>query len=259
MGNDGKGNRSHSGRDMEYAQVQLSSAEALRYDADLRPPPGPEWFDRSWWARQGRLEEGSGGRGGIAYIDTPVGPCALRHCHRGGLAARFSDDRYLWMGAARVRSFVEFELLAYMTGLGLPVPAPVAARFQRQGPCYRADLITRRIAAGTLAECLRSGRADAAVAAAVGSTVARFHAAGIAHADLNAHNILVGDDHRVWLLDFDRGRLRRRAASWQQASLARLQRSVLKVAHDGGVPIPGAFWEALRTAHDAHLARYQPS
>jgi len=49
----------------------------------------------------------------------------------------------------------------------------------------------------------------------------------VQHADLNAHNILLADD-AVYVLDFDRGRVRARGA-WEQAVLARLQRSLVKV------------------------------
>lgn len=227
----------------------------LRHDAALVPAPGMEWFDRDWWARQGQLQAGGGGRGGIAFIETPAGPCALRHCHRGGLAARFSNDRYLWAGARRVRSFAEFELLARMLRQGLPVPAPVAAGCQRQGLWYRADLITRRIAADTLATRLHRGRIDMALAGALGTTIARFHGAGVQHADLNVENILVDAGNRVWLLDFDRGRIRRPARRWQQASLARLQRSIAKLGQSAEIEVDAAWWQELNASHDAQLAR----
>ena len=228
----------------------------LRHDAGVVPAPDMEWFDPDWWARQGRLQAGDGGRGGIAFIDTPAGPCALRHCHRGGLAARFSKDKYLWTGARRVRSFAEFELLAQMLRQGLPVPAPVAAGCQRRGLWYEADLITRRIAADTLAARLgRGGGPDFALATALGTTIARFHGAGVQHADLNVENILVDAGNRVWLLDFDRGRLRRPSRRWQQASLARLQRSVAKLGQVVDVGVDAAWWRELHASHDAQLAR----
>jgi len=65
------------------------------------------------------------------------------------------------------------------------------------------------------------------------------------HADLNAHNLLLGPDGTVYVLDFDRGRIRPRGA-WEQAVLERLQRSLRKVT--AGMP-PGRFddtaWQAL--------------
>jgi 3-deoxy-D-manno-octulosonic acid kinase len=53
------------------------------------------------------------------------------------------------------------------------------------------------------------------------------------HADLNAHNLLVGLDGAVYVLDFDRGRLRARGA-WERAVLERLHRSLVKVS--AGLP-----------------------
>jgi 3-deoxy-D-manno-octulosonic acid kinase len=48
------------------------------------------------------------------------------------------------------------------------------------------------------------------------------------HADLNAHNILIGDD-QLWLIDFDRGEIRVTGTAWKLANLARLKRSLLKI------------------------------
>src|SRR6185503_20837625 len=102
---------------------------------------------------------------------------------------------------------------------GLPVPQPVAAQVRRAGPLlYRCDLITRRIpGARSLAE-LVAGPASWEEA---GRCVRRFHAAGVWHADLNAHNLLFDGDGRAHLIDFDRGERRVAAAGWQQANLAR--------------------------------------
>jgi 3-deoxy-D-manno-octulosonic acid kinase len=63
----------------------------------------------------------------------------------------------------------------------------------------------------------------------VGRTIAAFHREGVHHADLNANNIVIGEvDGTVYLLDFDRGRLRRRG-SWEDEVLARLKRSLEKI------------------------------
>ena len=62
---------------------------------------------------------------------------------------------------------------------------------------------------------------------AIGRTIRRFHDAGVHHADLNAHNILLTPE-QVYLIDFDRGTLRKRGW-WADTTLVRLYRSLEKV------------------------------
>ncbi|MHB1056545.1 MAG: 3-deoxy-D-manno-octulosonic acid kinase [Rhodanobacter sp.] len=220
---------------------------AILFDATVSSQVGHEWFAPDHWRGLGALRTQSGGRGGVAIIATPVGECVLRHYRRGGLIAALMGDRYLWTGAGRTRPFAEFRLLAEITRLELPGPVVVAARYRRHGPCYSADLITRRIAgAQTLAECLAAGRLDGELAEEVGALVARFHRAGVWHADLNAHNVLVAPDG-LYLIDFDRGRLRVPAAAWQQANLQRLRRSLLKLgaAAAGEAAFEETLWQPL--------------
>jgi 3-deoxy-D-manno-octulosonic acid kinase len=168
------------------------------------------------------------------------------------MVARVMGDRYLWTGADRTRGFAEYRLLATLRARDLHVPVPVAARYRRSGVHYRADLITQRVeGAATLAQLLAQQRADASVAARVGGEIAKFHVQGAYHADLNAHNILV-TDAAVWLIDFDRGELRTPARDWQQANLARLRRSLLKLgaAADGDAAFVRALWSPLMDAYE---------
>lgn len=223
--------------------IREDAAGVILFDATVAPQVDRNWFERDHWRRNDALRVLSGGRGGVAVIDTPAGECVLRHYHRGGLIAKFSADRYLWQGAARTRSFAEFRLLQALRAMDLPVPVAVASRYCRRGMLYTADLITARIAhARTLAECLAQGQLDAALAGAAGALVARFHCAGVRHADLNAHNVLVAPAG-LYLIDFDRGSLRAPAAAWQAANLQRLRRSLLK--EGAGEGDPAAFDEAI--------------
>ena len=238
---------------MIEAQVQPTSTGAILFDRALAVAPREEWFERGHWSALGRAADGGGGRGGVAFVETPVGSCVLRHSHRGGAVARVVDDRYIWLGGARTRAFREFRLLARLRDAGLPVPAPVAARYVRDGLCYRADLLTRRITgAVTLGERLASGPGDATLAAKVGRTIARMHAAHVWHADLNANNILVDAGGGVWLIDFDRGRKRTPARAWQEANLARLRRSFDKLGFGRAAGFDARFWHPMLAAyHDA--------
>ncbi len=236
---------------MIEAQAQPTGDGAILFDSTL-----PGGLDMHWFEAGAAADRRAAGRGEVTIFDTAFGTCVLRHYRRGGLVARINRDRYLWTGAARTRSFREFRLLAQLQAAGLQVPSPVAARYVRDGLHYRADLVTRRIpGAQTLAERFAGNRLDAAVAGRVGRTLAAFHAHGACHADLNAHNVLIDGSGVVWLLDFDRGRLRRPSMKWQQANLARLRRSFLKLgAGDRIGEFDADFWDPLLAAYHRAFA-----
>lgn len=234
------------------AQVHPTPDGAIVYDAALGGAPQAAWFEPT--AAAATLPRG--GRGRVALVDTPAGRGVLRHYRRGGMAARFSADRYLWLGLERTRAFREFRLLMRLREAGLAVPAPLAARVQREGLRYRADLVTGLIAdARTLAERLGCGEADEDLAARTGQAIARLHGAGGWHADLNAHNILIDASGTVWLIDFDRGRLRAPALGWQQQNLARLRRSLEKIgARRQLAAFDARFWHPLLAAYHTGLS-----
>lgn len=206
---------------------------SIVYDASRLRKPHPHLFSREFWRDAAALEEVTGGRGSVCFLRTEQGSWVLRHYRRGGLIARISADSYLWLGAARTRSFVEWRLLARLRELELPVPAPIAAGYVRSGLTYRADLITAEVpGARTLADWMLADSVSADAWRRVGRTVAAFHAHGVHHADLNAHNILLSgapDAPDVYLIDFDRGRIRARGA-WERQVLERLHRSLQKIS-----------------------------
>jgi 3-deoxy-D-manno-octulosonic acid kinase len=208
----------------------------------------------------GQASRASGGRGATLFIDCAGQPCVLRHYYRGGLISRLLSDQFFWSGESTTRCFREWLLLEQLFQMGLPVPRPVAARYIRSGFIYRADLITARLpGVESLATRLVRGDVSAEVWARIGACIARFHAAGVWHADLNAHNIQIDAGGQIFLLDFDRGRIRPAARGWQQSNLARLQRSLLKISANsaGAAQFTAGAWHGLVEAYDAALAAVQ--
>jgi 3-deoxy-D-manno-octulosonic acid kinase len=239
------------------ARVNARDEGAILFDAGLAVQPDERWFDPEYWRARGGLHDTArGGRGSVVFVETPDGVCALRHYHRGGMVAPILGDRYLWTGRERTRGFAEFRLLAELHRRGLPVPAPVAARFRhRAGIHYTADLLTRRIErTRTLAELIGAGELDSGLAERVGALIARFHAQGVDHADLNAHNVLIGPNG-LWLVDFDRGRIRASKGAWGLGNLRRLRRSLLKLGagEDDGANFEQKIWTPLMSAYRGAL------
>lgn len=228
----------------------------MLYDPSRAGNASAELFRADWWRARGTVQDVPRGRGQALFVADPDRSWVLRHYRRGGLVARFLDDRYLWTGEARTRPFREWRLLHAMHAEGLPVPAPIAARYQRSGAMYRGDLITERIPRSqSLSGLLAAGPVPAAIWEAVGGCVRAFHDRGICHADLNAHNILLDAEERIFLIDFDRGR-RRAPGPWRDANLARLHRSLEKV---GGALPPGRLaagdWDSLLRGYRGRAAR----
>ena len=198
----------------------------------MAPPLPPHSFDPDYWRDAGRVVGEAPGRGASLFLDaSPFERGArwvLRPYRRGGLVARLSDDRYLWTGLERTRAFRECRLTAELHTRGLPVPRPVAARVTRHGLTYRAALITVCIpGARALASLVENDEAGDALLARVGTTIRRFHDVGLDHVDLNARNLLIDSQGKVWLIDLDRCRLRPKG-TWQADNLARLERSLAK-------------------------------
>jgi len=201
------------------------------YDADQLSDVELMIFDPLALQRAGRVQGSAEGRGTTYFIELEGKSCVLRHYRRGGLA-RLLGDCYLRRTLPQTRAWREWYLLADLAVQGLPVPQPVAARVVTRGLFYRADLVMQKVGgAHSLSHTLKG---DSMLPAqqwkAIGQCIRRFHNAGVYHADLNAHNILLGADGKVWLIDFDRGEIRPSANGWQQANLARLRRSLDKLS-----------------------------
>ncbi|WFF41109.1 3-deoxy-D-manno-octulosonic acid kinase [Salinicola endophyticus] len=216
----------HRGTHILYDPAYLAQP-----DHALLPAPGPAWLNPAAWQAKGLVVGSAPGRGASQFLQVEDQAWVLRPYRRGGMVARVNEQRYLWQGLERTRAFREMRLTLALYERGLPVPAPVAALVCRQGPTYRAALLTQRLAhSRALADCLDPDAT--ALLHDVGRVIRRFHDVGLDHVDLNARNLLISTDpasgrDKVWMIDFDRCRLRP-AGAWQQRNLARLERSLTR-------------------------------
>ncbi|MGP4844783.1 3-deoxy-D-manno-octulosonic acid kinase [Marinobacter sp. 1Y8] len=194
-----------------------------------------QWFDPEFWGTAATPVD-SGGRGSAWFLQTPAGALVLRSYLRGGFVANVMQSSYLYLGKQSVRSFAEFRLLDTLYDRGLPVPEPVAARYEKTGPrFYRAWILVRRIdGVSPLGEIY--DQIDDAHWRRIGVLVRRFHDAGVFHSDLNCFNVLVQADND-YLIDFDKCKLLARGLpeKWKMGNLKRLARSLVKVAGESFV------------------------
>jgi 3-deoxy-D-manno-octulosonic acid kinase len=230
------------------ARTTVNHRCAIVYDADCIKDPSATLFDPAAWEGAGRMSGRAPGRGSALFVDGPFGAAVLRRYYRGGWPARFSRDGYLFTGLHRTRPFREFALLGELSRRGLPVPSPLAAMCRKGLLTYRGALLTRRLAGVvTLADVLGEPGAPVAAWRDAGACIARFHRAGVAHADLNARNILWrGATGEVFLVDFDRARFDPGRRVHGSANLARLRRSLQKLWPAGAaVPMENCWRDLL--------------
>lgn len=232
--------------DLEREPIRAADGDgAMLYKPSGTGKPVLSYFDPASWAARGAVVGQALGRGTTWIVQDGAQRLVLRHYRRGGLIARLSADRYIWRGEAATRPFRELRLLALMQAQGLPVPAPVAACYRRQGLGYRGDILTAYLPdTESLAQRLGRRAVTGDTWQAVGRCLRRFHDAGVWHADLNAHNVLLAGETQVHLIDFDRGRLRK-PGLWRDANLVRLRRSIEKVGDAARIPFDEAGWRSL--------------
>ena len=211
----------------EVGEAAINGGRML-YDTLRTSNFSQEFFEPEYWRRHDAIDGTALGRGTTFFVRSGDSSFVLRHYRRGGFMANLSKDAYLWNGESETRSFAEWYLTYHLHRAGLPVPAPIAARYRRKGMFYTADLITQRIEGSeSLAARLARGPLSLLQWISIGRCIRRFHDAGVHHADLNAHNILLTPE-QVYLIDFDRGTLRKRGW-WADTTLVRLYRSLEKV------------------------------
>lgn len=189
-------------------------------------PIHEEWFDSDGVKKP---EIMLAGRAAVKKILIDGVPMIVRHYYRGGVPARFSKDRFLFRGWQSTRAYREIHLLQEMSAMGLPVPQPIAARSLLHGMFYSGDIMMKEIEhAQTLANLLMKEALALPLWEAVGCTIKNFHQHGFEHVDLNANNILIDQNKKIYLIDFDRCKRRAYSKTWAMNGIDRLHRSLQK-------------------------------
>lgn len=198
------------------------------FDEALLQEPIEQVFAADFWQSQGKVIGSAQGRGTTWFVQTQTGEAALRHYRRGGLFGKLVKDQYWFTGWEKTRSFQEFQLLNTLREAGVNVPKPIAARAVKVGPYYRADLLSEKIAnARDLVAILQDKPLPKEMYQKIGAEIRKMHDAQVNHTDLNIHNILIDDQDKVWIIDFDKCYFDDKKC-YAVKNLARLERSLIK-------------------------------
>ena len=200
----------------------------LLYADNLLPDVCVEMFDAVYWQKQDKVIGQATGRGTTFFFRENGHDFVLRHYRRGGLVGKVVKDYYFFSGLKTTRAYLEMHLLNTMHAKQLPVPLAVAARIVRRGLFYRADIILQKIPQATdIFNILMKKTVSVIIWHKIGAAIRQLHEQQIYHHDLNIHNIMLGKDDKVWLIDFDKCR-QREGEGWKADNLKRLQRSLSK-------------------------------
>lgn len=204
-----------------------------------------------------------GGRAEHPVIALPSGErVVVRRYRRGGAMRHLNQDLYF----AGHRAMEELVATERALAGGVRAPRVLAGAERREGAGYHAWLATSWIpgALDGASWLAGSGRREREAALAdAGRQIARMHASGVGHPDLNLRNLLVrapeagtaasgagaAEGPEVFLIDFDRARLYPGPTppGRRIRDLLRLERSARKL--DAG--ITPAEWESLRSGYGA--------
>lgn len=205
------------------------SPTTILLKSDQTLPITPLWFDPSFWQSQNALTGTGSGRAEVWFINAPLGKFVIRRYRRGGLIAKFNKSRFLFTGQKHTRPWLELSLLEHMRSLDLPVPRPIGGLLTVEKGFYQSELLTETIAnANDLFDIIKDGDSKNINWHEIGAVIKRFHDQGIYHSDLNCHNIMIDQDDKVWLIDFDKCEQRPHDEKWKLANINRLKRSLDK-------------------------------
>ncbi|ANW24218.1 3-deoxy-D-manno-octulosonic acid kinase [Vibrio coralliilyticus] len=214
--------------------VQLDN-QTIWYDETLLKENPQQVFDAEFWQNAGKVIGSAQGRGTTWFVQTETIEAALRHYRRGGLFGKLVEDSYLFSSWEKTRSYQEFQLLNTLIEAGVNVPRPIAACAVKSGLAYKADLLSEKLPnARDLVSILMESPLPAEMYQKIGLEIRKMHDAQVNHTDLNIHNILIDEQDKVWIIDFDKC-YQQSGNGWKQSNLDRLKRSFEKEVGKGGI------------------------
>ncbi|MER2497760.1 3-deoxy-D-manno-octulosonic acid kinase [Vibrio neptunius] len=223
--------------------------QTIWYDDVLLKEDPKQVFDAEFWQSAGKVIGSAQGRGTTWFVQTETIDAALRHYRRGGLFGKLVEDSYLFSSWEKTRSYQEFQLLNTLIEAGVNVPRPIAARATKNGVTYKADLLSEKIPnAKDLVSILIEKPLSEDMYRKVGLEIRKMHDAQVNHTDLNIHNILIDEQDKVWIIDFDKC-YQQSGNAWKKGNLERLKRSFEKEVDKRGIHYSQLDWLNVTEVH----------
>jgi 3-deoxy-D-manno-octulosonic acid kinase len=235
---------------MAIIQQKTINSHVMLFDEKHFPAPSTHIFTGQYWQTQNAITGQAEGRGTTYFFQYDKNEYVLRHYRRGGLIGKVLSDQYLYTGIEQSRPWQEFKLLQHMQTLDLACPTPIAAMVNRSSFYYQADIITTKIPnAQDLHNVLLETELTSDIWQRTGQTIAEFHNQQVYHHDLNIHNIMLDNAHKIWLIDFDKCEIQQ-GHNWKKSNMARLKRSFEKEKRLRNVHWQETDWKILMSAYN---------
>lgn len=186
------------------------------------------FFDRDEILKDSKTVSCSG-RGQTLLYSKDGRELVLRHYKRGGFFGKIVKDRFFIFESNAHRALDEFKLLDYMLSKGLPVPKPVIAREIRSTLSVTQDIVIERLNGyKDLSYVISKRELTEAEYTNIGKTIYLFFKENIFHTDLNIRNILINEEGKVAIIDFDKCFCTKLSIDMKKSMINRLLRSFKK-------------------------------
>ncbi len=170
------------------------------------------------------------GRGSIKSIHIPeTGDVVIKEYQRGGLVHYFNKNIYIKL-CREVRSRTEFKMLVTAEKAGINVPSPMVYA-SRGGLFYKTWLITKKInKCRNFADLSVNNEKRAfKIFPEISGSIKKLIKNNIYHVDLHPGNVLVDENDKNYIIDFDKAsKFRGETNQLQNLYKKRWTRAVLK-------------------------------